>query len=79
MLACHPAEQIFDAVEFEFDGAATLAADQMMVMIVGAVVGIVGGGILADRFHLKPVLMFLGMMGAIVMSSMGFASNQFLL
>lgn len=51
----------------------------MMVMNVGAVVGIVGGGILADRFHLKPVLMFLGIMGAIVMSSMGFASNQFLL
>ena len=38
----------------------------MMVMNVGAVVGIVGGGILADRFHLKPVLMFLGIMGAIV-------------
>jgi AAHS family benzoate transporter-like MFS transporter len=51
----------------------------MMVMNVGAVVGIVGGGILADRFHLKPVLMFLGLMGAIVMSLMGFQSNQFLL
>ena len=51
----------------------------MMVMNVGAVVGIVGGGILADRFHLKPVLMFLGIMGAIVMSLMGFMSNQFLL
>ena len=51
----------------------------MMVMNVGAVVGIVGGGILADRFHLKPVLMFLGIMGAIVMSLMGFQSNQFLL
>ena len=37
----------------------------MMVMNVGAVVGIVGGGILADRFHLKPVLMFLGIMGGI--------------
>ena len=49
------------------------------VMNVGAVVGIVGGGILADRFHLKPVLMVLGMMGAIVMSLMGFQSNQFLL
>jgi AAHS family benzoate transporter-like MFS transporter len=48
-------------------------------MNVGAVVGIVGGGILADRFHLKPVLMALGMMGAIVMSLMGFQSNQFLL
>ena len=51
----------------------------MMVMNIGAVVGIVGGGILADRFHLKPVLMFLGIMGAIVMSLMGFQSNQFLL
>lgn len=51
----------------------------MMVMNVGAVVGIVGGGILADRFHLKPVLMCLGLMGAIVMSLMGFQSNQFLL
>ena len=51
----------------------------MMVMNVGAVVGIVGGGILADRFHLKPVLMFLGIMGAIVMSLMGFQSSQFIL
>ncbi|RKG53226.1 aromatic acid/H+ symport family MFS transporter [Acinetobacter cumulans] len=51
----------------------------MMVMNVGAVVGIVGGGILADRFHLKPVLMFLGIMGAIVMSLMGFQSNMVLL
>lgn len=48
----------------------------MMVMNIGAVIGIVGGGILADRFHLKPVLMCLGMMGAVVMS---FQSNQFLL
>ncbi|OTG69579.1 aromatic acid/H+ symport family MFS transporter [Acinetobacter sp. ANC 4470] len=51
----------------------------MMVMNVGAVVGIVGGGVLADRYHLKPVLMCLGMIGAIVMSLMGFQSNQFLL
>ena len=49
----------------------------LRVMLV--VVGIVGGGILADRFHLKPVLIFLGIMGAIVMSLMGFQSNQFLL
>lgn len=51
----------------------------MMTMNVGAVVGIIGGGVLADRFHLKPVLMCLGIMGAIVMSLMGFQSNQFLL
>ena len=51
----------------------------MMTMNMGAVVGIVGGGILADRFHLKPVLMCLGIMGAIVMSLMGLQSSQFLL
>ena len=51
----------------------------MMVMNIGAVVGIIGGGILADRFHLRPVLMCLGMLGGIVMSLMGFQSNQFLL
>jgi MFS transporter, AAHS family, benzoate transport protein len=51
----------------------------MMVMNIGAVIGIVGGGVLADRFHLKPVLMVLGIVGAIVMSLMGFQSNQFLL
>ncbi|OTG86579.1 MFS transporter [Acinetobacter sp. ANC 3832] len=51
----------------------------MLAMNVGAVVGIVGGGILADRYHLKPVLMFLGIMGAIVMSLMGLQSNQFIL
>lgn len=51
----------------------------MMVMNVGAVVGIVGGRVLADRFHLKPVLMCLGTMGAIVAGLMGFQSNQFLL
>lgn len=51
----------------------------MMVMNIGAVVGIVGGGILADRFHLKPVLMCLGLVGGVVMSLMGFQSNQFFL
>lgn len=51
----------------------------MMVMNIGAVIGIIGGGILADRFHLKPVLMCLGVMGAVVMSLMGFQSNEFLL
>ena len=51
----------------------------MMVMNIGAVIGIIGGGVLADRFHLKPVLMVLGIVGAIVMSLMGFQSNQFLL
>lgn len=51
----------------------------LMAMNIGAVIGTISGGILADRFHLKPVLMFLGIMGALVMSLMGFQSNQFLL
>ena len=51
----------------------------MLAMNMGAVVGIVGGGVLADRFHLKPVLMCLGLMGAIVMSLMGFNPPQALL
>ena len=51
----------------------------MLVMNVGAVIGIVGGGILADKYHLKPVLMFLGIMGAIAMSLMGFNPPQLLL
>ncbi len=51
----------------------------MLAMNMGAVVGIVGGGILADRFHLKPVLMSLGIMGAVVMSLMGFNPPQLLL
>ena len=48
----------------------------MLAMNIGAVVGIVGGGILADRFHLKPVLMSLGIMGSIVISLLGVESPQ---
>ena len=48
----------------------------MLAMNVGAVVGIIGGGILADRFHLKPVLMSLGIMGSIVISLLGVESPQ---
>ena len=51
----------------------------MMVMNIGAVMGIVGGGILADRYHIKPVLMVLGITGAIVMSLMGLDSPQIVL
>lgn len=51
----------------------------MLTMNVGAVVGIIGGGVLADRFHLKPVLMCLGITGAIVMSLMGFNPPEALL
>lgn len=51
----------------------------LLAMNVGAVIGTVCGGILADRFHLKPVLMVLGVVGAIVLSLLGFEPPQVLL
>ena len=48
----------------------------LLAMNVGAVIGTVCGGILADRFHLKPVLMTLGVIGAIVLSLLGFEPPQ---
>lgn len=48
----------------------------MMVMNVGAVVGIVGGGILADRFHLKPVIIGMFLLGAFSLVGLGFNSPQ---
>jgi AAHS family benzoate transporter-like MFS transporter len=51
----------------------------LLAMNVGAVIGTVCGGILADRFHLKPVLMTLGVVGAIVLSLLGFEPPQMIL
>ena len=48
----------------------------MMVMNVGAVVGIVSGGILADRFHLKPVIISMLTVGAFALVGLGFNSPQ---
>lgn len=48
----------------------------LLAMNIGAVIGTVSGGMLADRFHLKPVLMVLGVVGAIVLSLLGFEPPQ---
>lgn len=48
----------------------------LLAMNVGAVIGTISGGMLADRFHLKPVIMVLGVVGAIVLSLLGFEPPQ---
>lgn len=48
----------------------------LMAMNIGAVVGTVGGGILADRFHLKPVIIGMFLLGAVSLVGLGFNSPQ---
>lgn len=46
----------------------------LMSLNIGAVIGTVGGGILADRFHLKPVIIGMLIMGAVSLVGLGFNS-----
>ncbi len=48
----------------------------LLAMNIGAVIGTVGGGILADKFHLKPVIITLCISGAVALSLLGFESPQ---
>ena len=48
----------------------------LLAMNIGAVIGTVGGGILADKFHLKPVIITLCLAGAVALSLLGFKSPQ---
>ena len=48
----------------------------LLAMNIGAVIGTVGGGILADKFHLKPVIITLCISGAVALSLLGFKSPQ---
>lgn len=48
----------------------------LMSMNIGAVIGTIGGGILADRFHLKPVIIGMFLMGAVALVGLGFNSPQ---
>lgn len=48
----------------------------LLAMNIGAVIGTIGGGILADKFHLKPVIMTLCLAGAVALSLLGFNSPQ---
>lgn len=51
----------------------------LMAMNIGAVVGTIGGGILADRFHLKPVIIGMFLLGAVSLVGLGFNSPQALI
>ncbi|MFV5508801.1 MFS transporter [Acinetobacter sp. 197] len=48
----------------------------LMAMNIGAVIGTIGGGILADRFHLKPVIIGMFLLGAVSLVGLGFNSPQ---
>jgi len=48
----------------------------LLAMNIGAVIGTVGGGILADKFHLKPVIITLCLSGAVALSLLGLKSPQ---
>lgn len=48
----------------------------LMAMNIGAVVGTIGGGILADRFHPKPVIIGMFLLGAVSLVGLGFNSPQ---
>lgn len=46
----------------------------LLSLNTGAVIGVIGGGMLADKFHLKPVLICMTLMGAIALFCLGFNS-----
>lgn len=48
----------------------------LMALNIGAVIGTIGGGILADRFHLKPVIIGMLLLGAVSLVGLGFNSPQ---
>ena len=46
----------------------------LLSLNIGAVIGTIGGGILADKFHLKPVILGMYVMGAVSLIGLGFNS-----
>lgn len=51
----------------------------LFALNIGGMVGAIGGGTLADKFHLKPVLSIMFTVGAIALVLLGFNSPQFVL
>lgn len=51
----------------------------LFALNIGGMVGAIGGGVLADRFHLKPVLIVMFTVGAAALILLGFKSQQVLL
>ncbi len=48
----------------------------LLALNVGAMLGAIGGGILADKFHLKPVIITMLIAGALALVGLGFNSPQ---
>ena len=51
----------------------------LLALNVGAMIGSIGGGILSDKFHLKPVIMGMLMAGVIALVGLGFNSPAYVL
>ena len=51
----------------------------LFALNIGGMLGAIGGGILADRFHIKKVLIILFVIGALGLILLGFNSPQFIL
>ncbi|QOW46247.1 MULTISPECIES: MFS transporter [Acinetobacter] len=51
----------------------------LFALNIGGMVGAIGGGVLSDRFHLKPVLTIMFAVGAIALILLGFKSPQVVL
>ncbi|MDN5434210.1 MAG: MFS transporter [Acinetobacter sp.] len=51
----------------------------LFALNIGGMVGAIGGGALADKFHIKPVLTIMFTVGAIALIFLGFKSPQFIL
>lgn len=51
----------------------------LFALNVGAMIGSIGGGILSDKFHLKPVIMGMLMAGVVALIGLGFNSPAYIL
>ncbi|MFV5360508.1 MFS transporter [Acinetobacter oleivorans] len=51
----------------------------LLALNVGAMIGSIGGGILSDKFHLKPVIMGMLLAGVLALIGLGFKSPAYVL
>ena len=51
----------------------------LIALNLGGIIGTISGGILADKFHLKPVLISMFVIGSFALFALGFKSNAFIL
>jgi len=51
----------------------------LLALNVGAIIGAIGGGILSDRFHLKPVILTMIIAGVFALFGLGYNTSTFIL